>query len=243
MKNGELHELLETLKFRGMAKVLDEVLAGAEKKGQSVQNTLLQLLTEELIHRKERSLVNRIKNAKIPWAWTLATFPFEKQPSVKKGQIMSLADTAFVERGENIVFIGEPGTGKSGLASGLLREALIAGYRGLFYNVQDLLNDLYASLADRSTSSMLKRLCRFDLLVLDELGYLTLSSEQMNAFFKLMADRYQSNKTTIITTNLSYDQWYDLFKPKDMVDALLDRLRHRCITIHINGESLRRPQV
>ena len=239
MKNLELHDLLEELKFRGMARVLDDHLATTEREGLSVRDTLLNLLREELIHRKERSLVNRIKNARIPWQWTLATFPFEKQPSVNKGQIMSLADTAFVERGENIVFIGEPGTGKSGLASGLLREALVAGYRGLFYNVQDLLNDLYASLADRSTSSLLKRLCRYDLLLLDELGYLTLTAEQMNAFFKLMADRYQNHKATLITTNLRYEKWYDLFQPKDMVDALLDRLRHRCVTIRIDGDSLR----
>ena len=138
---------------------------------------------------------------------------------------MSLAGLSFIDRAENIVFVGEPGTGKSGLAIGLLRTALINGYRGRFYNAQDLLDELYASLADRSTSKLIKRLCNYPILVIDELGYLTLKSEQSNAFFKLMGERY-GKASTIITTNLDYPEWYELFQRKSLVDALLDRLKH-----------------
>ncbi|MBW2660273.1 MAG: IS21-like element helper ATPase IstB [Deltaproteobacteria bacterium] len=240
MNHSKLHELLQELKFKGIEQIVDDVLAKAEKKGYSTYRTLTILFEEEIRYKKERSLINRIKNARIPWDWTLTSFPFERQPGVNKQQIMDLSAGEFVERGENIVFIGEPGVGKSGLAAGLLRETLLNGYRGLYYNVQDLVNDLYASLADRSTTSLLHRLCRFDVLFLDEMGYLTLNSEQMNCFFKLMAERYLAGKGTIITTNLEYDKWYDLFKPKDMVDAMLDRLQHRCITIQIKGTSLRK---
>ncbi len=154
---------------------------------------------------------------------------------------MTLAGLDFMQRGENIIFTGPTGTGKSGLASGILRQAIVAGYRGRFYSVQDLLDELYASLADHSTVRLLRKLSRFDLLVLDELGYLTLTSEQMNSFFKLMKERYEANRPTIITTNLGFEHWYDILQPKDMVDALLDRLRHRCCIIHINGDSLRSP--
>ncbi len=91
----------------------------------------------------------------------------------------------FMQRGENIVFHGKTGVGKSGLAVSILRHAIISGYRGRFYNVQDLLDDLYASLADRSTPNLLKAICRYDILLLDELGYLTLKPEQMNAFLSL----------------------------------------------------------
>ncbi len=240
MNHSKLHELLQELKFKGIEQIVDDVLAQAEKNGYSTYRTLTILFEEEIRYKKERSLINRIKNARIPWDWTLTSFPFERQPGVNKQQIMDLSAGEFVERGENIVFIGEPGVGKSGLAAGLLRETLLNGYRGLYYNVQDLVNDLYASLADRSTTSLLHRLCRFDVLLLDEMGYLTLNSEQMNCFFKLMAERYLAGKGTIITTNLEYDKWYDLFKPKDMVDAMLDRLQHRCITIQIKGTSLRK---
>jgi len=143
-------------------------------------------------------------------------------------------------RAENLVFIGPPGTGKTGLAIGLSRKAALNGFRVRFYNAQDLLDELYASLADRATSRLLKRLANYDLLVIDELGYLSLKPEQANAFFKLMEMRY-SRKSTIITTNLAYESWYQLFKHKPLVDALLDRLKHHCITLEIDGPSLRAP--
>jgi len=195
---------------------------------------------EELRYRQERSLLNRQQQARLPWDFTLTSFPFELQPAVSKAQVMELAGLAFLERHENIVFIGPPGTGKTGLASGLLRKALTAGLRGRFYRAQDLLDDLYASLADRSTPRAIKQLSAIDLLVIDELWYLTLTTEHANTFFKLMDDRY-GKKSTIITTNLEYEHWYGLFNRKELVDALLDRLRHHCTTIRIHGESLRTP--
>jgi len=239
--NNELQHLLDQLRFKGMAAVLSDLLTRAEREGWGHQDLLLQLLQEELSYRRERSVQYRLTQAKIPWSWTLSTFPFEQQPAVSKTRIMTLSGLDFIERGENIIFTGSTGTGKSGLAAGLLRQALISGYRGRFYNVQDLLDELYASLADLSTPKLLKQLCRYDVLVLDELGYLTLSHEQMNSFFKLMKERYEAKRPTIITTNLTFDNWYDILRPKDMVDALLDRLRHRCCIIEINGDSLRIP--
>ncbi len=239
--NNDITELFNELKFKGMAAVFANLLTKAERDGWSHQDLLLQLLQEELIYRRERSTQYRLSQAQIPWSWTLNSFPFESQSAVNRTQIMTLAGLDFMQRGENIIFTGPTGTGKSGLASGILRQAIVAGYRGRFYNVQDLLDELYASLADHSTIRLLRKLCRFDLLVLDELGYLTLTSEQMNSFFKLMKERYEANRPTIITTNLDFEHWYDILQPKDMVDALLDRLRHRCCIIHINGDSLRSP--
>lgn len=240
MTIAKLHQLLDVLKFEGMTQVIDQLMADAEKNATSTSQVITDLLKQELRYRKERSLINRIKNAAMPHDWSLTTFPFSLQPAIDKRQIMDLANIDFIQRGESIVLIGPPGTGKTGLAIGLLREALVSGCRGRFYNVQDLLNDLYASLADRSTPKLLKHLSRFDILVLDELGYLTLNAEQSNAFFKLMAERYQAGKPTIITTNLDYPDWYSLFDTKNMLDALLDRLQHRCVTIHIKGQSLRK---
>lgn len=233
-------DLLKSLKLTAMCRVLDRELALAEKEGLAPAEVIHRIALEEFHYRQERSLLYRVNQARMPWPWTLESFPFDQQPGVSKSQIMSLASLAFVERAENIVFIGDPGTGKTGLAIGILRQALVSGYRGRFYKAQDLLDELYASLADRSTPKLLKRLARYDLLVIDELGYLTLTSEQVNAFFKLMEERY-SRKSTIITSNLDYSQWYDLFQRKPLVDALLDRLNHHCITIRISGPSLRVP--
>ncbi|MFO7803127.1 MAG: ATP-binding protein, partial [Desulfovermiculus sp.] len=145
-----LHHLLKELKLQGMANALERILKKAEKQGLSIQETMHDLLIEEKKHKQERSMHYRIHQAKLPFAWTLETFPFRQKPSINKTQIMTLAGLEFVQRGDNIVFIGEPGTGKTGLALSLLRKALVQGYRGKFYKVQDLLDELYASLADRT---------------------------------------------------------------------------------------------
>jgi DNA replication protein DnaC len=169
MNISKTHQLLEELKFQGMLGVIDQVLADAEKQVTSTTGIINNLLREELRYRKERSLINRIKNASMPHEWSLTSFPFSRQPAIDKRQIMDLANVDFIGRGESIVFIGSPGVGKTGLGVSLLREALVSGYRGLFYNVQDLIDELYASLADHSTPKLLKRLCRFDIICLDEL--------------------------------------------------------------------------
>jgi DNA replication protein DnaC len=136
--------------------------------------------------------------------------------------------------------MGPTGTGKTGIAVGLLRQACLNGYTGRFYNAQDLFDELYASLADRTTTRLLKAMSRMRPIVIDELGYLTLKPEQVNAFFRLMEQRY-ARVSTVITTNLDYPSWYEMFGNKPLVDALLDRLRHQCITIRIDGPSLREP--
>lgn len=234
----KLHGLMEQLRLRGMGGCLDHVLAEAQREGTAIQDVLYQLLAAENEHQNTSAMARRIKQAKMPWDWSLDTFPFKQKPEIKRSQIMSLAKLDFIRQLENITFIGKPGAGKTGLAISLLRLALIDGYRGRFYSAQDLLNDLYTSLADRSTSSLLKTIASYDILVIDELGYLTLTQEQINIFFKLIDMRYHK-KSTIITTNLDYPQWYEIFKNKDLVDAMLDRFKHYCTTIHIEGGSLR----
>ncbi|MBF0602196.1 MAG: ATP-binding protein [Nitrospirae bacterium] len=235
---SEITELLNSLHLKGIASAIKEELARADREASTPAEVILRLLQEESRHRREQSLNYRLKQAKIPWSWSLETFPFPRQPGVNQGQIRSLAGLAFLQRAENIVFIGQPGTGKTGLAISLLRQALLGQYRGRFCNAQELMDILYASLADRSTSQTLKQLAGYDLLVIDELGYLTLKPEQANAFFKLLDLRY-GRRSTIITTNLDFPEWYDIFQRKPLVDALLDRLRHQCVTIRINGPSLR----
>jgi len=186
-------------------------------------------------------LQSRIKGAHLPEQWTLESFPFKKQPGVSRRQIQELAELEFIPQAVNVVFMGPTGVGKTGLASGLLLKALQNGYRGLFIKAQDLFDEMYASIADRASRKLIRRLARLDLLLIDEIGYVNLRPEQANIFFKLMEERYR-RKATLLTTNLEYDQWPLLLGNKDLTEAMLSRLRHRCQTIHINGPSLREPQ-
>ena len=155
--------------------------------------------------------------------------------------IKLLAGLDFMSKGSNLVFIGAAGVGKTGLATGILYNALVNGYRGRFIRAQDLFDEIHASLLDRSSRRVLNELCAYSLLCIDELGYLNLKPEQTNIFFKLMEERYTAKKPTIITTNLDFEQWYEFLGQKAMVQALLDRVRHNCHTIRIEGATLRTP--
>lgn len=238
--NDDLNQLLINLKLKRLREVLGGELARAEEKGVSYTELLVHLFRAEDAHRRERSLNYRIKRANIPELWCLDTFPFDLQSGVARSQIMQIAELDFISRAANLVFVGDTAVGKTALATGIMIKALENGYRGLFVKAQNLFNELYASLADRSSRQLFNRLMRVDILLIDELGYINLCPEQSNLFFKLMEERYLK-KATVITTNLDYGQWYDFLGQKQMVSALLSRLRHHCTTIRIDGPSLRPP--
>jgi len=237
----EVEQLLSNLRLRRIADIFDETLTAAEKEGSSYSELIVRLLRAQWLSRQEQALAWRIGQAKLPESWTLETFPFAHQPGVSRKQIRGFAELEFIGRSENIVFIGPTGVGKTGLACGILLKALENGYRGRFVKAQDLFDEMYASLADRSTRSLVRHLARLDVLLIDELGYLTIRPEQANIFFKLMEERYNRH-ATIITTNLDYQEWASFLGSRAMVEALLSRLRHHCHTVRITGPSLRDPQ-
>jgi DNA replication protein DnaC len=238
--HDELDQLLKSLHLAKIRRIIEQELQDAEKKQVTYTEFLLRLLRAEWHHKQESALNWRVKRAALPEKWTLESFPFKHQPGVSRRQIRGFASLDFVARAENIVFIGDTAVGKSGLATGLLLKALQNGYRGLFLKAQDLFDEMYASLADRSSRKLLNRLARIDVLLIDELGYLNLRPEQTNVFFRLMDERYR-RKATIITTNLEYEEWYNFLGNKALCDALLSRLRHQCHTIRIDGPPLREP--
>lgn len=238
--NDDLTQLMRSLHLGKMAEIYDEELSRAEKNSTSFNQIMAKLLRAQWHHRQETALDWRIKKADMPEDWTLESFPFKKQPGVNQRQIRTLAELDFIPKAENIVFIGKTAVGKSGLACSLLLKALQNGHSGLFVRAQDLFDDMYASLADRSSRKLLNRLSRVSVLLIDEMGYLNLKPEQTNIFFKLIEERYR-RRPTIITTNLEYDEWHHFFGNAKLVDALLSRLRHQCHTIKIDGPELRDP--
>ena len=239
--NEELEQLLKNLKLRRILDIYDEQLRAAEKEDVPYTEFITRLIRAQWHARQEHALEWRIRDAKLPERWSLDTFPLARQPGVNRKQIRTFAELDFVSKKENIVFVGPTGVGKTGLASGILLKALENGYRCQFVKAQDLFDDMYASLADRSSRQLLKRLARLDVLLIDELGYLNLKPEQSNIFFKLMEERYR-RKPTIVTTNLGYDEWAGFLGNRNMVEAMLSRIRHQCHTVRIDGPSLRDPQ-
>jgi len=227
----DLDQLLKNLRLTALAGIVERELERAQKQKLSYEAFFARILREQYQLQRQRSVEYRIECARMPERWALETFPFHLQPGVHEPTIRQLAELNFIAKRENLVFIGKTGVGKTGLASALLLKALENGYRGLFIKAQDLFDDMLASMAD---------LIRIDVLVVDEMGYLNLRPEQTNLFFKLMEERYR-RRTTLITTNLEYDDWYEFLGRKEMVEALLGRLRHHCHTIRIDGPSLRPP--
>ena len=239
--NEELEQILKNLRLKRILEIYEQQLSAAEKQEVSYTEFFVRLMRAQWHARQETALEWRIRQANLPERWSLDTFPFARQPGVNRRQIRAFAELEFIAKAENIVFIGNTGVGKTGLGCGIMLKAIENGYRCHFVRAQDLFDDMYASLADRSTRQLVKRLARVDVLQVDELGYLNLKPEQSNIFFKLMEERYHQH-ATIITTNLEYDAWSGFLGNRLMVDALLSRLRHYCHTVHINGPSLRDPQ-
>jgi DNA replication protein DnaC len=241
MMNEDLQQLLLNLKLHAIAARLEEYLATAGRDSTPPATLLTQLLRAEWEARQQAALDARLRRARIPERWSLETFPFKVQTGVKERQIRTLAELAFIPKAENIVFIGETGVGKTGLMSALVLKAVQNGYRALFIRAQDLFDEMYASLADRSTRRLLRSLANVDVLAIDELGYLNVKPEQTNIFFKLMEERHH-RKPTLLTTNMPYPAWQDFLGNKPLTQALLSRLRERCHTITIDGPCLRAQQ-
>ena len=156
----DLEQLLRSLRLPKMAEILEEVTNEALKKDLSYPDFLLRLVRPQWHARQEQALAWRIKQARLPEEWTLESFPYAKQPGVKRRQIKAFAELDFVAKAENIIFIGPTGVGKSGLSIGILLKALQNGYRGRFIRAQDLFDELYASIADRSTRNLVNRLAQ-----------------------------------------------------------------------------------
>ena len=163
----ELEQLLKNLRMKKTLEVYAEQLRAAEKDDLSYTDFLARLLRAEWHHQQEKILKARIERACLPGLGTLETFPYAKQPGVNRRQIRAFAELDFIPKAENIVLVGKTGVGKSGLAEGILLKALENGYRGQFIRAQDLFDDMYASLADRSSRKLLNRLAKFDVVAID----------------------------------------------------------------------------
>lgn len=235
----EIHALLDALKLRHARAAVAEQLKAAQKQKASYSAFLLELLRREHEGQRDRTIARRLKRSGLAEYWTLETFPYHIQKCVDKRLIDELAELDFIDRGQSVVFIGQPAVGKSGLASGIMMKALYAGRRGLAVKADALFEELGNSHADRSTRRRLQRLARLDLLLIEEFGFISpLEPRQVNAFFRLMDDRC-NRKSTIIVTNLGFEEWGKFLGGSALVAALVSRLLQNCKTIMFPKHALK----
>ncbi|MEW6686416.1 MAG: IS21-like element helper ATPase IstB, partial [Candidatus Edwardsbacteria bacterium] len=196
------------------------------------------LVEEEIAFKTEKSIKHKLNRAKFPYIKTLDTFDFSFQPSISKKKILELTNLSFIDRKENVIFLGPPGVGKTHLAIAVGVKACEAKYPVLFCTANELIAQLTSSLADRTLNDELKRLTRLPLVIVDEIGYLPIDQLGANLFFQFITSRYEKG-SVIITSNKSFSAWGQIFTDSVLATAILDRLLHHANVINIKGESYR----
>jgi DNA replication protein DnaC len=229
---------LKDFKLSGILLSLDERLKYANDKALAYVELLDLLFEDEANSRRDNNLKKRLYKAKFPSDKTIEGFNFASQPSIDKKKINDAFTCQFIEQKENIVFIGTPGTGKTHLSIAIGKNAILKGYKVLFTTVADILNKLHTSKADNSYYKKLEEYTSSDLLILDELGFKTLSSHSASDFFEIITRCYEK-RSLIITTNKDFEQWGEIFADKIMATAITDRVQHHVMTFKITGSSYR----
>jgi DNA replication protein DnaC len=220
----ELANTLRYLRLSGLLAHWDEYLAVARKKRLSPVQFLRFVLEEETRLKRENARKVRLQTARIPQPFVLETFPFRLQPKLNKKRILSLYDAFdYMTENRNIIWLGPTGCGKTGLATSFLIQAIHRGYTGRHVLFPELVDELYAAVADHSQDRVIKRYLSCDCLLIDEVGYVEVEPVQVGLFFTLMHKRHK-RRPTLITSNLGFSEWGSFLKNAHLTAALIDRL-------------------
>jgi DNA replication protein DnaC len=229
---------LADLKMPGALEVLDAVLSKIDAGQMTAPEAIRTVLEAQISLRKDRRLEAAMRSSRLPAVKHFADFDFSFQPSIKREQIESLATLGFVERRENVVFLGPPGVGKTHLAISLAIAAAEQGRRVYYGTLAELITGLEEAQASGKLLPRMKTLTHPTLLVVDEIGYLPVSRTGAMLFFQLMSRRYE-HASTVLTSNKGFEEWGEIFGDDVMAAALIDRLLHHCHIVNIRGNSYR----
>ena len=208
----------------------------------SYADFLLELLKNESLQRQENNQKRRIKAAKYPYVKTIDEYDLSRLKHVKEPYIWELASCDYIDKNQNVVMIGNPGTGKTHLAIGLGMKACMNGYSVKFYTAATLATELVEASDYKRLIKLERQLASIDLLIIDELSYLSFNRHQSDLLFKVISDRSEKG-SIIITTNLEFSKWTELFDNPTMVSALVDRITFRSHVLNMNGDSYRKDNI
>lgn len=229
---------LEELSLNSIKLHLDSYIEMVNSKEKNIVDALYELSNLEINAKKERAITSCVKVANFPFIKTIEDFDFDFQPTIDKQKILDLATLRFIEKNENILFVGTSGVGKTHLATSIGIESAKNRYSTYFVSFQELIQQLKKALAENRLETRLKHFSKYKVLIIDEIGYLPIDTDAANLFFQLISKRYEKH-CTIITTNSNFSKWSDIFGSPAIANAILDRLLHHSHIISIKGPSYR----
>ena len=219
----------------------EELLRQAQQDGWGYEQFLCEVLQKEVAQRIENQQNRRIKAARFPLVKSLDQFQFDNLPSVPEALVWQLATGEFVDRQENVIMIGNPGTGKTHLSIGLGRRLCRQGYKVRFYTAANLVTELSEAQQDLKLTRLQRLLRKLDLLIVDEMSYLTFSRPHAELLFHVLSDRNERG-SGMLTTNLEFSRWGEMLPNEMLTAALIDRLTHRSHILNMNAASYRLKQ-